>query len=172
MSWKAGAFIEQVLHNTVGFQIQNHYGRRKVLSGENLVVHLLFVKKSILASSVTEVSWRVTPIWQRGKENKMGCSLSMGSRLMGTLEPPPSCRPWWTIKLKYPDGYTIQGCFNGNNHRGQDAGLGEGDSLIYRKNKRFAWQEDKENYTLRPETHNILIRKSLSAFDSTLCGSS
>jgi len=47
--------------------------------------------------------------------------------------------------------------FNGSNHRGQDAGLGEGDSLIHRKNNRFAWQEDKENYALRPEAHNILI---------------
>lgn len=47
---------ECVLHNTVGFQKQNDYGRRNIFSGENLVVHLLFVNESFLASSVTEVS--------------------------------------------------------------------------------------------------------------------
>lgn len=102
----------------------------------------------------------------------MGCSLSTGSRLMGTAEPPPSRRPRWTIKWKYPDGDKIQGLFSGNNHRGQDAGLGEDDSLMHRKDNRFAWQENKANYTLRPEAHNILIRTSLIAFDNTLRGSS
>lgn len=43
---------------------------------------------------------------------------------------------------------------------------------MHRKDNRFAWQENKANYTLGPEAHNILIRTSLIAFDNTLCGSS
>lgn len=58
--------------------------------------------------------------------------------------------------------------FSGNNHRGQNAGLGEGDCLIHGKNNRFAWQENKENYIPRPETHNILTRPSLSGLGNTL----
>lgn len=61
--------------------------------------------------------------------------------------------------------------YTGNKHKGQDSGIGQGDSLMYRKNNRFVWQENKGNYAWRHEAHNVLMRTSLSALDNTLYGS-
>lgn len=79
------------------------------------MLHLLFINKNLFAQCLEGelLSGR------EEKQIKWGCSQSVGSRLMGTPEPP-------LMDIRSRD------VFDGNNHRGY---LGECDGLIHRKNK-------------------------------------